>query len=115
MGRELRQHLRIPINLTGTLELLEEGGHGLAFGIELTDVSSGGLGIIAGGPLPIGAQVRLSLNGGTLLGVIANCRPELGHFAAGVRIDHDSGILSAIQWIASLRPSAHGSSDQSAV
>jgi hypothetical protein len=115
MGRETRRYPRFAVNLTGTLELLEEDGHGLAFGIELTDVSSGGLGLISGGPLPVGAQVSLSLNGGTLVGFVANCRPEYGHFAVGIQIDHDSGILSAIQWIASLRPAAHVAVDPTAV
>lgn len=114
MGRESRRHPRTPINLTGTLELLEEGGHGLAFGIELTDVSSGGLGLISGGALPIGVQVRIRLNCGSLLGVVTSCRPEYGHFAVGILVENDSGILSTIQWMAGLRSCAHAWGDHTA-
>jgi len=96
------------------LELLEDEGHGLAFGIQVTDVSSGGLGITSGGALYPGQQVRLYLNGGILLGKVAHCHPGNGRFAAGITVDHDSGILSAIQWIACLRPSAHEPSRNSA-
>jgi hypothetical protein len=108
MGIDRRRHHRLRVRLTGTLELLEaEGGQGSAFGIHLTDVSSAGLGIIAGGPLPVGARVHLQLNGGSLTGFVAHCRPENGHFAAGITVDRDSGVLSSIQWIADLCPAAH--------
>jgi hypothetical protein len=107
MGKERRHHYRFPVTLTGTLEIQDEGAGNLAFGVQLTDVSSEGIGITCGGALPRGASVRLCLNGGVLHGFVAHCRAENGHYSAGIRVDQDAGVLCTIQWIANLSPAAH--------
>ena len=100
----MRRHPRFPVGLVGTLELLDQGGHGLAYGIRISDVSQGGLGLTLGGAVEVGARVRVLVDGGVLIGVVAHCRQGVGHFCAGIAIEHDSGSLSRLGWLAILHP-----------
>jgi hypothetical protein len=91
----------------GTLEILDGKEPRMAFGITITDVGSGGVGLIAGGNLAIGSKVRLSIQNGVLEGVVVHCHPEIGHYTAGISVAHDSGVLARLQWMASLSPAGH--------
>jgi hypothetical protein len=48
--------------------------------------------------------VRVLVDGGVLIGVVAHCRAGVGHYCAGVAVEHDSGSLSRLGWMAILRP-----------
>ncbi len=95
--------MRVAAEFLGTLELVTPSEAGLAYGIRVTDVSSAGIGVTLRGEVPVGTKVRLLLDSGALDGTIIHCRPEHGHFAAGVRIDQNAVALSRIRWAASLR------------
>ncbi len=107
MTWDRRRYNRLPLNLHGTLELIEEHGPGMAFGVSVVDVCSGGVGLISGGPLPIGAKVQLAVQNSILKGVVTHCQPGNGHFAAGIAIDPVCGVLARLQWMASLSPAGH--------
>ncbi len=107
MTWDRRRHNRFPLNLHGTLELLEGSEPRLAFGITITDVCAGGVGLIAGGSLQAGSRVRIAVRSGVFEGVVVHCHAAIGHFAAGVSVTHDSAVLARLQWMASLSPAAH--------
>ena len=105
--REARSHRRFPIDIVGTLELQDEGAHSPAYGIGITNVAPGGLGLTLRSGIPIGARVKLVVQGEVIHGVVSHCEKLHGEFSAGIAVDHSAGALARIGWIALLRPSAH--------
>jgi hypothetical protein len=105
--KEARLHRRFPIKLFGTLELLDDGGHGTAFGICIIDVAPGGLGLSIGSGLPVGERVKLTVQGEVIVGVVVHCEKVGGQFTVGIAADHAVGALLRLGWIACLLPSAH--------
>ncbi|MGC4050668.1 MAG: PilZ domain-containing protein [Paludibaculum sp.] len=103
MTRPVRKTLRAPAEFLGTLEVLTANESGLAYGIRVVDVSSAGVGITLRGEIPLGTQVRLIFETGTVEGTLVYCRPEKGHFAAGVRVDRNATALLPLRWAASLK------------
>ena len=97
-----RRSIRTPLRANGALELLDGRQPPLAFGITITDVSSGGVGLISGAPLPVGVQARISLKEGVLYGSIAHCEAQDGRYAAGLVVLHDPGILLRLMYLAQL-------------
>ncbi len=93
----------MPSEFFGTLELQAPNQSGPAYGMRVTDVSSAGVGIILRGEVPVGAKVRLNFDSGAVEGEVIHCRPEKGHFAVGVRVEHNAVALARIRWAASLR------------
>lgn len=107
MTWERRRSIRSPLRACGALELLDGRQPPVAFGVTITDVSSGGIGVISGAPLPVGVQARLSLKEGVLFGSIVHCEAVDNHYIAGLVVLHDPGILSRLRWLASLSPVNH--------
>jgi len=102
MTWERRRSIRAPLRTNGALELLDGRLPPVAFGITITDVSNGGIGLISGARLPVGVQARLNLKEGVIYGSIAHCEFENGHFIAGLVVLHDPGILTRLQYLAHL-------------
>jgi hypothetical protein len=95
------------LRLHGTLELTEANKPGMAFGVTIVDVCDGGVGLVCGGPLPVGARVSLAVQNWLLQGIVVHCHAGNGHYSAGVIVDHDCGVLARLKWLASLSPSGH--------
>ncbi len=102
MTWERRRFIRAHLRANGALELLDGRLPPVAFGVTITDVSGGGIGLISGARLPVGVQARLSLKEGVLYGSIAHCEHQDGHFIAGLVVLHDPGILARLQYLAHL-------------
>jgi hypothetical protein len=107
VSTESRRHRRFPIEIIGTLELQDDGGLGPAFGISITDVAPGGLGLTLRRPIPVGARVTLLVQGERIHGVVSHCENFHGDFSAGIAVDSAGGAIARIGWLACLRPSAH--------
>lgn len=103
MTRPVRKTLRAPAEFFGTLEILTANEPGLAFGIRVLNVSTAGVGISLRGEIPVGTQVRLIFETGTVEGTVTYCRAEKGHFAAGVQVERNATALSPLRWAASLK------------
>ena len=104
---ESRSHRRDPINIVGTLELLDDGGCGPAFGICVTNVGPGDIGLTLRSDIPVGAKVKLVVQGGVIHGVVAHCEKLPGAFSAGIVVNHDARAIARIVWTACMLPSAH--------
>jgi len=107
MTWDRRRYNRVPLNLHGTLELIDGDEPGMAFGVSIVDVCAGGVGLVSGGALPVGARVHLAVQNWVLQGVVVHCHAGHGHFSAGIIVDHDCGVLARLQWVASLSPTGH--------
>lgn len=87
---ERRQFPRIPVDAVGTLELLGAAAGRPAFGVRVTNLSDGGLGLVTGGEIPVGAAVKITAGVYVLSGVVAHCHREHGVFCAGISVDSPS-------------------------
>lgn len=93
---ERRHFPRIPVDAVGTLELLGAAAGRPAFGVRVNNLSDGGLGLVTGGEIPVGAQVKITVGIYVLSGVVAHCHREHGVFCAGVSVgsgNADSELL----------------------
>ena len=67
----------------------------------------GGIGLTLENGIPVGAKVRLAVQGGAIHGVVVHCEKLPGEFSAGIVVDHDTSAVARIVWTACLLPSAH--------
>lgn len=104
---EARSHRRYPIHVVGTLELQDDGGYGPVFGICISNVAQGGLALTLRSSIPVGAKVKLVVQGGVIYGVVAHCEKRPGEFSVGITVEHDVSAIDRIAWNACLLPSAH--------
>ena len=73
----------------------------------ITNVGPGGLGLTLENGIPVGAKVKLVVQGVAIHGVVAHCEKLPGEFSTGITVDHDASAVARIVWTACLLPSAH--------